>query len=111
MTHAEIRALLAASDPAGLRTRAGISLRTVARALGVGHHRVWHWENRRRQATGSAGAAYARFIAGLARHEAGWSVRQELDAIAGDPDGADVLPGHARLSSPDRHHMIECLYE
>lgn len=70
MTRAQIAALLASTDPGALRIRAGISLRTIALALDTNRNRIWRWENRHREVTGDVGAAYARFIAGLARHEA-----------------------------------------
>lgn len=70
MTHSQITRLLAATDPAGLRGRAGITLATIAAALGVTKTAVCQWEHGMRSPRGAAGAAYARFIAGLARHEA-----------------------------------------
>jgi DNA-binding transcriptional regulator YiaG len=76
VTNSEIRAFLAALDPAALRSRAQISLRTVERALGINWKTIWQWERGIRTPTGPKGAAYARFIAGLARHEAvTWDVR------------------------------------
>lgn len=62
--------LLAEIDAGGLRARAGITLRTVSEAVGVGFGTVWRWENRMCTPTGAKGEAYLRFVAGLARHEA-----------------------------------------
>lgn len=54
---------------ADLRRQAGISAQTVATALGVSQVTVCYWETGRRVPVSDAGAAYCRFIAGLARHE------------------------------------------
>lgn len=69
MTNREIRAFLTSVDPGRLRVRAGITLATIAAALGTDRQKIHGWENGHRLAHGPAGAAYARFIAGLARHE------------------------------------------
>lgn len=69
MTNSEIARFLAAIDPGALRIRAQISLRTVGAAIGVCWTTIHDWENGTTTPTGARGAAYARFIAGLARHE------------------------------------------
>jgi hypothetical protein len=63
-------ARLAGLDLRGLRRDSGIRTRTVAAALGVTGEQVAHWESGRRRPAGDRGAAYARFMAGLARHAA-----------------------------------------
>ena len=68
MTNAEVRAYLLAVDAAAVRVRAGITLGTIAVALGVSRSHVWKWENRAHFPNGTRGAAYCRIIAGLARH-------------------------------------------
>lgn len=59
---------LAAMSPGTLRRAAGITQQTIADALGVSRMAVSTWETGARRPSGEAGAAYCRFIAGLARH-------------------------------------------
>jgi DNA-binding transcriptional regulator YiaG len=70
MTHAEIRALLARCDPRALRAGAGISIRTVARALSLPPKYIYRWEAREHVPDSPAGMRWLRFIAGLERHAA-----------------------------------------
>ena len=59
-------ALLAGLDLRGLRRGCGIRLKTVAAALGVHPQAVGNWERGTHRPSGERGAAYARFMAGLA---------------------------------------------
>ena len=68
MTNAEIRAYLRSVDPGAIRTRAEISLSTIAAAIGTGKTTVWQWEMRRRAPRGVTGVRYCRVVAGMARH-------------------------------------------
>lgn len=79
MTNAEIAALMTRTDPYHLRVRAGIRTCTVAGALGIFRTTVHKWEHGITVPHGAKGARYARFIAGLARHEA---VYGELERAA-----------------------------
>lgn len=69
MTRAEVAAVLASADPQWLRKDAGITIRTVAEALGCDQSEVWRWETGRHVPKGRKGFAYVRFIAALIRHE------------------------------------------
>jgi DNA-binding transcriptional regulator YiaG len=69
LTVAEARRILRTADLRGLRKRAGISAVTLARALGVDRLRIHDWERRGCMPRGWKLPAYARVIAGLARHE------------------------------------------
>lgn len=70
MTHAEIRAMLRRVDARQLREDAGISVRTVARALSLPRQYVYDYECGRRTPVSPAGLRWARVIAGLERHAA-----------------------------------------
>jgi DNA-binding transcriptional regulator YiaG len=61
-------ALLAGLNLRGLRRDCGIKVKTVAAALGVTPQAVSNWESGRWHPSGKPGAAYARFMLGLARH-------------------------------------------
>lgn len=57
-------------DLRALRLAGGIKLKTVAAALGVSRTAVHNWEAGLSRPSGERGAAYARFVLGLARHAA-----------------------------------------
>ncbi len=78
MTHLEIRAMLRRVDARQLRESAGISSRTVQRALGISAHRLSQWERGLQVPCSPAGMAWARVIADLERHAA---VSAEIAAI------------------------------
>lgn len=68
MTNAEIRAFAATASPGEVRRRAGITLATLGRALGVNFSTISHWETGRSVPSGPKAAAWCRVIAGLRRH-------------------------------------------
>jgi hypothetical protein len=63
--------------------RARITLRTVARTLGVTASTVCKWENRQAVPRHGVGVRYCRFLAGLARHQ----------AVTWDDDCEDIVIG------------------
>lgn len=69
MASREIRDLAASCDRRGLRVRAGIRQRTIAAALGTSQATISGLERSWRYPRSELGRAYARVIAGLARHE------------------------------------------
>ncbi len=80
VTNAEIRARLRRVDARQLRQDAGISVRTVQRALGVSPQQLSLWERRKRHPLGEGGMRWARFTAALERHAA---VSAEIAAAEG----------------------------
>lgn len=68
MTYGEIRAMLARCDPKQLREDAGISVRTVARALTLPPSYVYRWEALREIPYSFAGLRWLKFVRGLERH-------------------------------------------
>jgi hypothetical protein len=68
VTGGEVRAYLTGVDAGAARVRNGVTLATVAAALGCRKDQVWRWENRRSAPRGTRGAAYCRVVAGLLRH-------------------------------------------
>lgn len=68
MSRAQRFAWLAAIQPGTVRVRCGFTIRTIARAVGVGYGTVWKWEAGRTCPASPEGEAYCRVIAALARH-------------------------------------------
>ena len=68
VTQAEIRALLGRCDPRALREEAGISRRTVMRAIGADRADLSRWEAGRTLPLGPVGRRWIRFLCGLERH-------------------------------------------
>lgn len=66
--HRERQEWISAVAARDARERCGISASTVARALGVDKSSVCHWEKGHFAPKGTAGAAYARVVAGMIRH-------------------------------------------
>lgn len=62
--------MLERSDPKQLRKGAGISVRTVARALSLPPSYVYRWEMGREVPYSFAGLRWVKFTAGLERHAA-----------------------------------------
>ncbi len=56
------------AEPAALRVACGLTLNTMATAIGVSKMAIWRWETGRLKPRGAAGERYRRVIAGLARH-------------------------------------------
>ena len=77
MTNGEIRAMLHRVNARELRLAAGISPRTVQRALGVTRFSLSSWETGRCVPACEAGYRWIRFISGLERHAA---VTEEMAA-------------------------------
>jgi DNA-binding XRE family transcriptional regulator len=67
-SNAERCAWLASACPRDVRRDCGVSVATIAKALGVARSTVHKWESGALRPCGPAGVAYCRVIAGLLRH-------------------------------------------
>jgi transcriptional regulator with XRE-family HTH domain len=67
VTHLEIRAMLRRVDARQLREEAGISVRTVLRALGITPQQLSMWERGKQYPSGEGGLRWVKFTAALER--------------------------------------------